>query len=161
MCGGFCIGEKMTREEKYIRLAILEAKKALIKDEVPIGCVIVKGDKVIARGYNLRETKQNVIKHAEIVALEKACKKLNQKFLDGCTLYVTLEPCLMCSGAIMQSRIKRVVYGAKEPKFGCLGSLGNVFEDYKFNHQVEVVSGVLEDESSKMMKDFFKEKRNK
>ena len=148
-------------DEYYLKEALKEAKKAYIKDEVPVGCVIVYEKKIVSRSHNLRETKKNVLCHAEILAINKACKKLNQKFLDGCTLYVTLEPCLMCSGAIMQSRIKRVVYGAKEPKFGCLGSLGNVFEDYKFNHQVEVVSGVLEDESSKIMKDFFKEKRNK
>ena len=99
--------------------------------------------------------------HAEIVAINKACKKLDQKFLDGCEIYVTLEPCIMCMGAIIQSRIKRIVYGAKEPKFGCLESLGNILNDYNFNHNVEVMGGILEDEASKMMKDFFKEKRNK
>lgn len=148
-------------DEYYLKEALKEAKKAYSKDEVPVGCVIVFDNKIIARGHNLRETKNNVLFHAEIVAINKACKKLHQKFLDGCEIYVTLEPCIMCMGAIIQSRIKKVIYGAKEPKFGCLESLGNILNDYKFNHNVEVMGGILEDEASKMMKDFFKEKRNK
>lgn len=148
-------------DEYFLKEALKEAKKAYLKDEVPVGCVIVFDNKIIARGHNLRETKKNVLCHAEIVAINKACKKLDQKFLDGCEIYVTLEPCIMCMGAIIQSRIKRIVYGAKEPKFGCLESLGNILNDYNFNHNVEVMGGILEDEASKMMKDFFKEKRNK
>lgn len=144
----------------YFNEAIKEAKKACSKDEVPVGCVIVYEEKIIARSHNLRETKKNALAHAEIIAIDKACRKLKQKFLDGATMYVTLEPCIMCCGAIIQARIKKVVYGAKEPKFGCADSLGNVFSDYKFNHQVEVVSGIKEEEISEMMKDFFKSKRN-
>lgn len=149
----------MTREEKYIRLAILEAKKALIKDEVPIGCVIVKDDKVIARGYNLRETKQNVIKHAEIVALEKACKKLNSWRLVDCEMYITLEPCPMCAGAIYQARIKKVVFGADDFKGGALGGNFDMYKE-KLNHYPEVVKNVLKDECSSLISSYFKSKRN-
>lgn len=143
----------------FFNEALKEAKKAYKKDEVPVGCVIVLNDEIVSRAHNLRETKRNALAHAEIIAINKACKKLNQKFLDEAIMYVTLEPCIMCSGAIIQARIKRFVYGAKEPKFGCCESLGNVFEDYKFNHLVEVVSGIKEEEVSNLMKDFFKEKR--
>ena len=128
MCGGFCLGDRMTREEKYIKLALKEAQKALFKDEVPIGCVIVKDDKVIARGYNLRESKKDVTKHAEIVAIEKACKKLNSWRLVDCEIYVTLEPCPMCAGAIYQARIKRLIFGADDPKGGAVGGNFNLYE---------------------------------
>ena len=148
-------------DEYFLKEALKEAKKAYLKDEVPVGCVIVSDGKIVARSHNLRETKKNVLCHAEVIAINKACKKLGQKFLDGSTIYITLEPCIMCCGAIIQSRIKKIVYGAKEPKFGCLESLGNILNDYKFNHSVEVVGGVLEDETSQIMKDFFKEKRMK
>lgn len=148
-------------DEYFLGEALKEAKKAFELDEVPVGCVIVYNDKIIARSHNLREKKKNALAHAEIIAINKACKKLKQKFLDGATLYVTIEPCIMCSGAIIQSRIKKVVYGASESKFGCCESLGNVFNDYKFNHHVEVVGGVLKDEAAFLMKSFFKEKRNK
>lgn len=148
-------------DEYYLNEALKEAKKAYKLDEVPIGCVIVYNEKIVARSHNLRENKKSALAHAELIAINKACKKLKQKFLDGATLYVTIEPCIMCSGAIIQSRIKRIVYGAKEPKFGCCESLGNVFNDYKFNHKVEICGGVLENETSSLMKSFFKEKRNK
>ena len=128
MCGGFCLGDRMTREEKYIKLALKEAQKALFKDEVPIGCVIVKDNKVIARGYNLRESKKDVTKHAEIVAIEKACKKLNSWRLVDCEIYVTLEPCPMCAGAIYQARIKRLIFGADDPKGGAVGGNFNLYE---------------------------------
>lgn len=144
---------------KYINLAYKEALKAYSKNEVPVGCVIVKDGVVIAKAYNKRETKKNVLCHAEIIAINKACKKLGEKFLDGCELYVTLEPCIMCIGAIIQARIKKVVYGASEPKFGCLESLGNVLNDYKFNHNLEVISGIEKDKISEMMKLFFKQLR--
>ena len=144
----------------YIKEAIKEAKKAYKKGEVPVGCVIVYNDKIIARSHNLRETKKNVLCHAEVIAINKACKKLGTKFLDGCELYVTLEPCIMCLGASIQARIKKICYGAKEPKFGCLESLGNVLEDYKFNHKIEIENNILNEEISDMMKSFFKELRD-
>lgn len=150
----------MTREEKYIKLALKEAQKAQIKDEVPIGCVIVKDDKVIARGHNLRETKRSVIKHAEIVAIEKACKKLDSWRLVDCELYVTLEPCAMCAGAIYQARIKRVVFGADDIKGGALGGNFDLYKE-KLNHYPEVVEGVLKEECSSIISNYFKNKRNK
>lgn len=150
----------MTREEKYIKLALKEAQKAQIKDEVPIGCVIVKDDKIIARGHNLRETKNSVIKHAEIVAIEKACKKLNSWRLVDCELYVTLEPCPMCAGAIYQARISKVVYGADDLKGGALGGNFDMYKE-KLNHHPNVVKNVLKDECSAIISNYFKTKRNK
>lgn len=141
--------------------AIKEAKKALIKDEVPIGCVIVHNDKIIARGYNLRETKQQSIAHAEIIAIQKACKKIGSWRLENCTLYVTLEPCPMCSGAILQSRIDNVVFGAYDPKGGCIESCMKMYDVKGFNHYPNTIGGLMEDECSKLLKDFFKEKRKK
>ena len=143
-------------DEYYMRIAILEAKKAYIKGEVPVGAIIVYQDKIIARGYNVRETKKSVFGHAEIVAIMKATKKLKQKFLDGCSLYVTLEPCLMCAGVIQAARIKKVIYSAREPKFGCFESQRNVYQLFKGNHDVQVIGGLLEEVTSQMMKDFFK-----
>ena len=145
--------------EKYMREAIKLAKKAEEKDEVPIGCVIVKNDKIIARGHNLRESKQRSTAHAEIIAIEKACRKLKSWRLEGCSLYVTLEPCPMCSGAILQSRIEHVVYGAKDPKGGCMESCMNMYEVKGFNHYPDVIGGVLEDECGSLLKTFFKRKR--
>lgn len=146
--------------EKYMKEALEEAKKALAKDEVPIGAVIVLEDRIIARGHNLRETKMNSLKHAEIVAIDKACKKLNNFRLENCELYVTLEPCLMCSGAIVQSRIKKVYFGANDEKYGAVTSVANVF-DIKSNHKVEFESGILKEDCEKIIKDFFKELREK
>lgn len=143
-------------DEYYMKQAILEAKKAFDKGEVPVGAIIVFQDKIIARGHNLRETKKSVLGHAEINAIDKATKKLKQKFLDDCLMYVTLEPCLMCAGAIQAARVKKVIYSAKEPKFGCLESQGNVYQIFKGNHDVQVIGGLLEEVTSKMMKDFFK-----
>ncbi|MEE0383267.1 tRNA adenosine(34) deaminase TadA [Amedibacillus dolichus] len=145
--------------EKFMVEAIKEAKKAELIDEVPIGCVIVKDDKIIARGHNLRESKQRSTAHAEIIAIEKACKKLKSWRLEGCSLYVTLEPCPMCSGAILQSRIEHVVYGAKDPKGGCMESCMNMYEVKGFNHYPDVIGGVLEDECGSLLKTFFKRKR--
>ena len=146
----------------YMNLALKEAKKSYDIDEVPVGCVIVQDDKVIAKAHNIREKTNDVFSHAEVLAIKKACKKLNSWKLDRATLYVTLEPCLMCSGAILQSRIKKVVYAAYEPKFGTLGSIINVFDDNnKFNHKVEIVNGIYQEESSQMLKDYFKQKRLK
>ena len=136
--------------------AIKEAQKAAALDEVPVGCVIVVEDKIVARSHNLRQTKKNALGHAEIIAINKACKKLNRWILDDATIYCTLEPCIMCSGAILQARIKRLVYGASEPKFGCAGSVLNILEENNFNHQVEVTRGIMKEETSNMLTSFFK-----
>lgn len=151
----------MEKDEKFMKIALKEANKSFQLDEVPVGVVIVKDDKIIARGHNLRETKQDPIGHAEIIAIKKASKKLKSWRLIDCTMYVTLEPCSMCAGAIMWSRIKRVVYGAKDIKGGAIGSSFNLFEQKGINHKPEVTSGVLEDEASTLLKDFFKLKRQK
>ena len=139
--------------------ALKEAKKAELIDEVPIGCVIVKDDKIIARGHNQRETDQSPIGHAEIIAINKASKKLKSWRLEGCDIYVTLEPCIMCSGAIIQSRIRKVYYGAFDPKGGALGSSINVLEAKNINHHPEVISGVMQEECSKIITNYFKAKR--
>ncbi len=144
---------------KYMKEAIKEAKKAQLIDEVPIGCVIVKDDKIIARGHNQRETKQSPIGHAEIIAINKASKKLKSWRLEGCDIYVTLEPCIMCSGAIIQSRINKVYYGASDPKGGALGSSINVLEANNINHHPKVVSGILKEECSSIITNYFKAKR--
>ena len=150
-----------TREERYMLEALKEAKKAAFKDEVPIGCVIVKDNNIIARGHNLRENKKDVTAHAEIVAIRKANKKLNDWWLSDCDLYVTIEPCLMCMGAIYQSHINRVIYGAKDAKGGAISSIVNFKEIKNLNHYPEIVSGVLEEECSQIIKNYFKSKRNK
>ena len=151
--------EKNTKEY-YMYQALLEAKKAKDKLEVPVGCVIVKDNKIIARAHNLVEFKQSVQAHAEMLAIKKASKKLGSWRLENCDLYVTLEPCIMCSGAIINSRIKRLIYGASEPKFGAHQSKTNVFS-LTLNHKTEVISGVLASESNKILKEFFKTLRNK
>ena len=137
-----------------MNIALKEAMKAYKEDEVPVGCVIVKDDKVIAKAHNLRQTKKSVLAHAEILAIQKASKKLDSWILEDCTMYVTLEPCPMCAGTILQSRIKKLVYATKEPKFGACQSVMNLF-DYKFNHQVEITDGILQEEASNLMKNFF------
>ena len=149
----------MEKEIKYMKEAFKEAKKAELIDEVPIGCVIVKDDKIIARGHNQRETNQSPIGHAEIIAINKASKKLKSWRLEGCDIYVTLEPCIMCSGAIIQSRISKVYYGAFDPKGGALGSSINVLEAKNINHHPEVISGVMQEECSKIITNYFKAKR--
>lgn len=141
--------------------ALKEAKKAFNKNEIPVGCVIVLDDQIIARGHNLRQTKKSVLGHAEIMAIQKANKKLDSWILENCTMYVTLEPCSMCAGAILQSRIKRLVFGAYEPKHGACGSIINILDNNEFNHQVEVTSNVLENESSTLLKNFFQILRQK
>lgn len=145
--------------EKYMREAIRQAKKAYVLTEVPIGCVIVYEGKIIARGYNRRNTDKNTISHAEMNAIRKASKKLGDWRLEGCTMYVTLEPCQMCAGALVQARVSRVVIGSMNPKAGCAGSVLNLLEMDQFNHQVEVVRGVLEEECSQMLSGFFRELR--
>ena len=151
----------MNADEKYMRAAIGQARKAGAIGEVPIGCVIVYEDKIIARGYNRRTIDKNVLSHAEIIAIKKACKKMGDWRLEGCTMYVTLEPCPMCSGAIVQARIPKVVIGCMNPKAGCAGSVLDLLHEDGFNHQVEMENGVLEEECSRLMKDFFKELREK
>lgn len=143
------------QDEQYMRLAIDQAKQAEQLGEVPIGAVIVYNDEVIARGYNLRETKQSALAHAELIAIEKANQQLGSWRLEESTLYVTLEPCPMCAGAIVQSRIKRVVFGASDPKAGCAGTIMNLLHEKKFNHQVDLTSGILENECSQLLKRFF------
>ena len=147
-------------EEKFMREALKEAKKAYDKNEVPVGAIIVSNDKIIARAHNLRETKKNSLCHAEIIAINKACKKLQNFRLENCDMYVTLEPCAMCAGAIVQSRIKRVIYGAKDEKYGMAGTISNVFE-LKSNHKVELLKGIMEEECSNIIKEFFKKLRKK
>ena len=146
---------------EYMSIALEEARLAALENEVPVGCVIVKDNEIIARTHNTRHKNKSAINHAEIMAIDIACKKLNSWQLDGCTLYVTLEPCIMCAGAILQARIKKVVFAAKEPKFGACGSILNIFDnfEYKFNHEVEVIEGVLEEEAKQLLKDFFKNLR--
>ena len=149
------------KEEKYMHAAIREARKAYALEEVPIGCVIVYQDKIIARGYNRRNTDKNTIAHAEMTAIKKASKKLGDWRLEGCTMYVTLEPCQMCAGAIVQARIDKVVIGSMNPKAGCAGSVLNLLEIPSFNHQIEIQKGVLEEECSHMLSSFFKELRER
>lgn len=151
----------MTQDEKYMKAAIREAKKAYALDEVPIGCVIVQNDKIIARGYNRRNTDKNTLAHAEISAIKKASKKTGDWRLEDCTMYVTLEPCQMCAGAIVQSRMGRVVIGSMNPKAGCAGSVINLLQMKQFNHQVEMETGVLEEQCSTMLSSFFQELREK
>ena len=151
----------MTEQEKYMKEAIRQAKKARALEEVPIGCVIVSGGKIIARGYNRRNTDKNTLSHAELNAIRKASQKLGEWRLEGCTMYVTLEPCQMCAGALVQSRIDEVVIGSMNPKAGCAGSVLNLLEVEGFNHKVKITRGVLEEECSTMLSDFFKELREK
>lgn len=151
----------MTQEEKYMKAALKQAKKAYALDEVPIGCVIVQDGKIIARGYNRRNTDKNTLAHAEIAAIKKASKKTGDWRLEDCTMYVTLEPCQMCAGAIVQSRLKKVVIATMNPKAGCAGSILNLLQIEAFNHQVEIEKGVLEEECSQMLSTFFKELREK
>ena len=146
-------------EKKYMKEALKQAKKAEAIDEVPIGCIIVYNDKIIARGYNRRNIDKNTLSHAELNAIRKASKKLGDWRLDDCEMYVTLEPCQMCAGAIVQSRIKKIYIGCMNPKAGCAGSVLNLLQVGKFNHQVEIVKGILESECSIMLTNFFKKLR--
>ncbi|MGZ2416630.1 tRNA(adenine34) deaminase [Staphylococcus caledonicus] len=149
----------MANDEYYMKLAIAEAKKAQRLGEVPIGAIIVKNDEVIARAHNLRETAQQPTAHAEHIAIERAAKEVGSWRLEECTLYVTLEPCVMCAGTIVMSRIPRVVFGAMDPKGGCSGSLMNLVEEPRFNHRATVVSGILEKDCGDLLRQFFRELR--
>lgn len=158
---GEMTAEQQEADLKFMREAIRQAKKAAVIDEVPIGCVIVCEGRIIARGYNRRNKDGSTLAHAELLAIRKAGKKLQDWRLEQCTLYVTLEPCPMCAGAIVQARIPRVVIGTMNPKAGCAGSILNLFQISQFNHQVEQTVGILEEECQKMMKDFFRELRER
>jgi len=150
---------KYTEDETYMKKALKQAEHAAALGEVPIGCVIVCDGKVVGRGYNRRNTDRSTLAHAEITAIDRASKKLGDWRLEGCTMYVTLEPCQMCSGAIVQSRIDRVVIGAMNPKAGCAGSILNILQMKEFNHQVKVEYDVLGAESTKLLQDFFRDLR--
>ena len=153
--------EQKRTDEKYMKEAIRQAKKAYKLDETPIGCVIVHEGRIIGRGYNRRNTDKSPLAHAEITAIKKASKKIGDWRLEECTLYVTLEPCQMCAGAIIQSRVTRVVVGCMNPKAGCAGSVLNLLDVKAFNHQAELTTGVLEEECSAMMTGFFRELRER
>ena len=153
--------KKMTEDEKYMKEAIRQAKKAYAMEETPIGCVLVHDGKIIARGYNKRNKKKNTLAHAELIVINKASRVLGDWRLEECTMYVTLEPCPMCAGAIVQARIPKVVIGSMNPKAGCAGSVLNLLEMQEFNHQVEVERGVLQEECSAMLSGFFRELREK
>lgn len=151
--------QRASEDEKYMKEAIKQAKKAYALGEVPIGCVIVYNGKVIGRGYNRRNTDKSTLSHAEIIAIRKASKVIGDWRLEECILYVTLEPCQMCAGAIVQARIPKVVMACMNPKAGCAGSVLNILDMPQFNHQVEVVRGIMEEECAQMLKNFFKELR--
>ena len=153
------LSEEEKKDIKYMKAAIAQAKKAYALGEVPIGCVIVYEDKIIGRGYNRRNTDKTPLAHAEITAIKKAGKYMKDWRLEGCKLYVTLEPCQMCSGAIVQARIPEVIMAAENPKAGCAGSVMDILNNPEFNHQVKVKKGVLQEECSALLKDFFVELR--
>ena len=150
----------MTADEKFMKEAIRQARNAEERQEVPIGCVIVRGDRIIARGYNRRNTDKSTLSHAELLAIQKASKKIGDWRLEDCTLYVTLEPCQMCAGAIVQARMERVVIGSMNPKAGCAGSILNLLEMEAFNHQVQVERGVLQEECGELLTKFFRRLRS-
>ncbi len=143
----------------YMKLALRQAKRAIKYGEVPIGCVIVCDGEIVGTGYNKRNTKKNTLAHAELIAIDRASRKLGDWRLEGCTMYVTLEPCQMCAGAIVQSRIDRVVIGTMNPKAGCAGSILNILQMKEFNHQVDITTGVLEKECTDLLQSFFKDLR--
>src|SRR5690606_31561721 len=147
-------------DEYWMEHALALAKKAESLGEVPIGCVIVKDGEIVSEAHNLRETSQRAVAHAELIAIDEACRKLHSWRLVGCTLYVTLEPCVMCAGAIVMARLDRVVFGAFDPKGGCVGSLMNLLEEQRFNHRPEVVSGVKREECGELLRSFFRKLRN-
>ena len=147
--------------KKYMREALKQAKKAMAIGEVPIGCVIVCDGKIVGRGYNKRNTNKTTLAHAELIAIDRASRKLGDRRLEGCDMYVTLEPCQMCSGAIVQSRMDRVIIGAMNPKAGCAGSILNILQMEEFNHQVEIIRGVMEEECSQVLQEFFRALRTR
>ena len=158
MCDGFILMSNLI-DEKFMAEALKEAEKSANFDEVPVGAVIVKDGKIIARGHNLREKSNDPTAHAEIMAIRKACKKLKSWRLEGCAIYVTIEPCSMCAGTILWTRMQRIVYGANDPKGGALGSSYNLFEVKNINHKIEITRGVLENRCATLMTSFFRSKR--
>ena len=146
-------------QEQFMKEALKEAKKAYNKLEIPVGAIIVKDGKIIARAHNIKEEKQDTTKHAEIIAIQKASKKLETWRLNDCEMYVTLEPCAMCAGAIIQARLKKLYIGTMDPKTGACGSVLNLLKDFKFNHNVELETGILKDNCEQILKNFFKELR--
>lgn len=154
-----CLSQKL--DEKYMRQALKQAQKAYALEETPIGCVIVYEGKVIARGYNRRNTDKNTLAHAELGAIRRASRKIGDWRLEGCTMYITLEPCQMCAGAIVQARVSRVVIGSMNPKAGCAGSVLNLLQMSQFNHQVELTRGVLQEECSQILTEFFRQLRER
>ncbi len=155
------MGETMENDVDFMKEAIKQARKAEKIDDVPVGAVIVRDNKIVARGYNKRTINEQTADHAEMIAIRKACKKLGSWRLEDCTIYVTLEPCPMCAGAIFQARMKRIVYGAKDNKAGALGSKMDLFSTEGLNHYPEIEGGIMEEECSQMIKEFFKKLRNK
>ena len=146
---------------KYMRKALEEARKAYEKEEIPVGAIIVKDNKIIARAHNIKEEKNDTTKHAEIIAIQKASKKLGSWRLNDCEMYVTLEPCAMCAGALIQARIKKIYIGTMDLKTGACGSVLNLLEDYTFNHKVDTEKGIMQQECESILKEFFKMLRNK
>lgn len=151
----------MDEKIKFMKEALKEAQKSYKKEEIPVGAIIVKDGKIIAKGHNLKETKTDPTKHAEIIAIQKACKKLQTWRLTGCTMYVTLEPCSMCAGSLIQSRLDKVVIGTMDEKTGACGSVLNLLADYKFNHIVQIETGIMQEECKTILQQFFKELRAK
>lgn len=149
----------MDEKIKFMKEALKEAQKSYKKEEIPVGAIIVKDGKIIARGHNLKETKTDPTKHAEIITIQKACKKLQTWRLTGCTMYVTLEPCSMCAGSLIQSRLDKVVIGTMDEKTGACGSVLNLLADYKFNHIVQIETGIMQEECKTILQQFFKELR--
>lgn len=145
----------------FMEQALANAKKAFDSGEVPVGCVIVQNEKIIAQAFNQRNFKNNVLCHAEILAINDACHKLNSWRLEDCTIYITVEPCAMCAGAILQARIPKVVFGTENKKAGCAGSIVNLLDEKKFNHQCQIISGIMKNECAQLMEDFFRNLRNK
>lgn len=157
----FCVRTyKMTEDEKFMKICLRLAERAALNGDVPVGCIVTENGKIVSRAYNRRETDFDPTAHAEIVALKRAGKRLARRNLSGCTLFVTLEPCVMCAGAIVNSRIDRVVFGAFDRRFGCCGSVVNLASDSRFNHRAAVTGGVLEEECSALLSGFFKKLRD-
>ncbi len=156
---GFALNGRFAEDERFMREALHLAREAAEKDEVPVGCVVVAGARVVGRGYNLRETLGDPTAHAEILALREAAGALGSWRLEGCTVYVTLEPCCMCAGAMVLARVERLVYGAPDPRGGAAGSLYNLVQDERLNHRLRVTAGVLAEECGEILRDFFRKKR--
>ena len=152
--------KKISMDEKYMNIALEEAYKSYEKGDVPVGAVVVYKNEIIARAHNCKEQNKNAVEHAEILAISQACQKLNTWHLEECTIYVTLEPCLMCAGALIQSRIGKLVFATENEKFGYVGSISNVLNNKSNNHHPIIINGICKEKSQKLLKEFFKDKRN-